>query len=165
MKYFTFCALMLLPLLAAAASNDDHTFMRRLAWAGNGEIEVGQLAQQKGGSQAVKDFGAMMVKDHTAGAEQLKSLASSKNVSLPSGVGPANKTAKAKLELLSGDSFDKAYIANQVKAHKDAVTLLQKEISSGQDADAKALAQKLLPTIQSHLQKISSIADSAGVKH
>lgn len=165
MKRLLLAVLMFLPLLALGATNDDHTFMRRLAEGGNGEIDLGQLAQRKGESQGVKDFGAMMVKDHTAGAEQLKALATSKNVHLPSGPGAANRAAKAKLELLSGESFDKAYIANQVKAHKDTLALLQKEISSGQDADAKALAQKLLPTIQTHMEKINSLADKAGVKH
>ncbi|MBV9696444.1 MAG: DUF4142 domain-containing protein [Gammaproteobacteria bacterium] len=165
MKRLMLLSLMLLPLTALGAANDDHTFMSRLAMGGNGEIEMGKLAQSKGNSQAVKDFGAMMVKDHTAGAEQLKALAATKNVHLPAGVGAANRTAKTKLDMLSGETFDKSYIANQVKAHKDTLALLQKEISSGQDADAKALAQKLLPTIQQHMEKINSLAANAGVKH
>jgi putative membrane protein len=71
--------------------------------------------------------------------------------------------AKAKLEVLSGDSFDKSYIKSQVAAHRQAVALFRKEAASGQDAQAKAFAAATLPTLKSHLQKIDGIATEAGV--
>jgi putative membrane protein len=106
----------------------------------------------------------MMVKDHSAANQELKSLAASKNVSLPDGPGVAAQAKKAKLEALSGSTFDKAYLANQIKAHQSTVTLLQTEISSGKDPDAKAFAQKVLPTVQSHLSAAEKIADSLRIK-
>jgi putative membrane protein len=107
----------------------------------------------------------MMVKDHTAANEELKNLAQSKGIMLPHGPGIAADTTKAKLDAESGQTFDKAYVKSQVKAHRDTVDLLQKEISSGQDAQAKALAQKVLPTVQSHLQAIEGIATGMGIEH
>ena len=44
------------------------------------EVEAGKLAQEKGASQDVKDFGAMMVKDHTQNNEDLMALAQTKGV-------------------------------------------------------------------------------------
>ena len=81
---------------------------------------------------------------------------------LPTGPGIGADTKKGELDMLTGETFDKAYVKSQVKAHKDTIALLQKEIANGQDADAKALAQKLLPTVQSHLQAIQGIATSMG---
>jgi putative membrane protein len=69
-----------------------------------------------------------------------------------------------KLEVLTGDTFDKAYIKNQVSAHERTVSLFKKEIASGTDAQAKAFAKETLPTVQAHLRKIRPIAAQAGVK-
>ena len=63
----------------------------------------------------------------------------------------------------SGDSFDKSYIKDQIKAHKETVDLFQKEISSGQDQQAQQFARATLPTIQAHLDKINQIAAAAGI--
>src|SRR3982074_2096216 len=87
------------PMLALAADkNPDADFFKRAAQAGIAEVEAGKLAQEKGSSQEVKDFGAMMVKDHTAANDKLKSIASSENVDLPSNSGVKNMASKAKLE-------------------------------------------------------------------
>ena len=105
----------------------------------------------------------MMVKDHSAANDQLKALAASKNIDLPGGLGAAAHAKKAELEVLSGQAFDKSYVSNQIKAHEDTVTLLRKEIASGQDADAKAFAQKALPTVEAHLKAADKIADGLGI--
>lgn len=151
------------PLLALGADNPDHSFFKRAAEAGIAEVEAGKLAQDKGSSQAVKDFGAMMVSDHTAANDKLKSLATSENVSLPSSSSVSDMAAKGKLEVLTGTTFDKAYIKNQLKAHQQAVALFKKEATSGQDAQAKAFAAATLPTLRGHLKKVHQLATESGV--
>jgi putative membrane protein len=153
-----------IPMMALGADKSpDGDFFKHAAEAGIAEVEAGQLAQQKGSSQAVKDFGAMMVKDHSAANDKLKSIAASENVDLPSKPGMKDVAAKVKLEAVSGDAFDKAYIKNQIAAHQQAVALFRKEAASGQDAQAKAFAASTLPTLRSHLKKIDEIAAQAGV--
>jgi putative membrane protein len=70
---------------------------------------------------------------------------------------------KTKLDVLSGDTFDKSYIKGQIKAHQDTAALFKKEIASGTDTQAKAFATATLPTVQAHLKKIRQIAAEAGV--
>jgi putative membrane protein len=65
---------------------------------------------------------------------------------------------------LSGDNFNKSYIESQLKAHEKTVSLLEKEISWGQDADAKAFAQSVLPTVKHHLQAVRILASEEGMK-
>jgi putative membrane protein len=149
--------------LAALADSPDASFYKHAAQGGIAEVEAGNLAQQKSSNQKVKDFGAMMVKDHTAANDKLKALADSKSVSLPSTSSVRQMAAKAKLEVLSGETFDKSYIKGQVKAHQNTIALFRKEIASGQDPDAKAFAKETLPTLRSHLKAINAIASSAGV--
>jgi putative membrane protein len=148
----------------ALADSPDASFLKSAAEGGMSEVELGQLAQQKASSPAVKDFGAMMVKDHTAANNKLKALAASEQVSLPDGPSMMQKASKAKLSMLSGDSFDKAYVKDMIDDHKDDIKEFQKEISDGKDPQARAFASATLPTLQIHLQKIESIAASAGIK-
>jgi len=147
---------------AAFAAAPDASFYKTLAQGGIAEVEAGKLAQQKGADPKVKDFGAMMVKDHSAANEQLKALAAGKGIDLPGSSSTGQMATKAKLELLSGGTFDKSYVEDQVKAHRDTVELLKKEIATGQDPDAKAFAQKVLPTVESHLHAINQIAAAGG---
>jgi putative membrane protein len=161
----TFFALMLsLPMIAMAASNPDASFYKNAAEGGIAEVDAGRLAQEKGNSQQVKDFGAMMVKDHSAANEKLQALASSKGITLPTSASVGQMATKAKLDVLSGDTFDKSYVKGQISAHRQTVALFHKEISSGQDADAKAFATATLPTVRAHLKAITAIATDMGIK-
>jgi putative membrane protein len=161
----SFFALMLsLPMIALAASNPDASFYKSAAEGGIAEVDAGHLAQDKGNSQQVKDFGAMMVKDHTAANERLQTLAASKELTLPTTASVRQMAAKAKLDVLSGDTFDKSYVKNQIAAHRQTIALFRKEISSGQDADAKAFATATLPTVRAHLKAVNAIAADMGIK-
>jgi putative membrane protein len=148
--------------LALGADNPDATFYKKAAESGIFEVDAGNQAQQKASMQSVKDFGAMMVKDHTAANNQLKTLAASKNISLPTSASVAQMTKKGELDVLTGDAYDKSYIMSQIKAHHEAIALFKKEIASGQDADAKSFAQQTLPTLQQHLKAARDIATQNG---
>jgi putative membrane protein len=164
MKHLIFAALSALPLAALAAEGSpDASFYKSLAEGGIAEVRDGKLAQEKAADPKIKDFGAMMVKDHSAANQELMSLAQSKGVKLPDGPGMGADATKMKLDVVSGETFDKSYVKDQVKAHRDTVELLQKEISTGKDAQAKALAQKILPTVQSHLHAVEGMATSMGI--
>jgi putative membrane protein len=106
----------------------------------------------------------MMVKDHSAANDKLQSIASSKNITLPTSASVAEMATEAKLKVLSGDTFDKSYVKSQISAHQKTIALFHKEISSGRDADAKAFASATLPTLRSHLKAATSIASSMGIK-
>ena len=119
----------LLIATAALADSPDSSFLKNAAEGGMAEVELGQLAEQKALNPAVKDFGAMMIKDHTAANQKLKALAASEQVSLPDSPSMMQKASKAKLSMLSGDSFDKAYVQAMIDDHKDDIKDFQKEIA------------------------------------
>jgi putative membrane protein len=164
MKRTLFALMLSLPMVALAASNPDGSFYKNAAEGGIAEVDAGRLAQDKANSQQVKDFGAMMVKDHSAANEKLQALAASKNITLPTTPSVTQAANKAKLDVLSGDTFDKSYVKGQISAHRQTIALFRKEISSGQDSDAKAFATATLPTIKAHLKAITMIAADMGIK-
>jgi putative membrane protein len=149
---------------AAVAGSPDSSFYKNAAEGGMSEVELGQLAQQKAANPSVKDFGGMMVKDHSAANDKLKALAASKQVSLPDSPSMMQKASKTKLNMMSGESFDKSYVKGMIDDHKQDIKEFQKEASVGKDPDAKAFASATLPTLQMHLEKIQAIAAAAGIK-
>jgi putative membrane protein len=163
MKQFTASLVLLGPLAVFSAEIPDAKFYRDAAEGGIAEVAMGILAQQKAQRPSVKDFGAQMVKDHSATNEKLKALAQSKNITLPANPSVDEMEAKAKLQVLSGQSFDKSYIKGMIKDHEEDIAEFKKEAASGQDPDARAFASATLPTLQAHLNRIRAIAADAGV--
>jgi putative membrane protein len=162
-RLLSFLALSI-PLAAFAASgHPDASFYKHAAEGGMAEVELGKLAQEKSTNASVKDFAAMMVTDHSTANDKLKSIADSKSISLPTSPSVGQMATKAKLEVLSGETFDKSYIKAMVKGHEETLAAFRKEAMSGQDSDAKAFAVATVPTIRAHLKKIKSIATEAGV--
>ena len=165
MKFTILAALTLAaPLALAASASPDTSFYRTLAEGGMSEVDLGRLAVQNSNNPKVKDFAQMMVKDHSAANQKLESLAAAKDVPLPKTLGAGGEAMKSRLQGLNGSSFDKAYIESQLKAHEKTVNLLQQEIASGEDPQAKAFAQSVLPTVQHHLEAVRTLANEEGVK-
>jgi putative membrane protein len=146
------------PLLAAdSLSAGDKSFAMKAAQGGMTEVQLGQLAADKGTSQDVKDFGAKMVTDHGKANDDLKSIASSKGITLPDKLDAKHQAMVDKMNGLSGAAFDKAYVDAMVAAHKKDDALFTKEASSGQDADIKAFAAKTDEMVKMHLSMIQGI--------
>jgi putative membrane protein len=145
---------------AAPVAAADKGFASKAAVAGMAEVELGKLAQQKGSSDQVKQFGARMVDDHSKANDELKQIAASKGLTLPADLDAKHKSTLAKLEKLSGAQFDRAYMDDMVAGHKEVAAEFKKESASGKDSDLKAFAGKTLPTIEDHL-KMAQSTDAA----
>jgi putative membrane protein len=141
-------------------ASKDTKFIRTAAAGGQMEVDLGKLAAEKGSSDDVKKFGQMMVDDHTKANEELKTLASSKNVDLTKAMDSGMKktdAAKKKLEAKSGADFDKAYMKDMVEDHKNDVMEFEDASKHCEDEDVKAWAAKTLPTLQKHLEMAKDI--------
>ena len=162
--YFKTSALALALTLGshAAFAAQDSSFVDDASAAGVGEIQAGQLAQQKGVAKDVKEFADMMVKDHTAANDKLKAIAQSKKMEVSADPAAMDKIKTMILDLRSDKSFDQAYANNQVKAHEAAITLFQKEAREGKDADLKAFASATLPKLEEHLAHARTLAATHG---
>lgn len=145
-----------------AVPEDDSKFMVKAASGGMMEVELGQAAQQKAQSQRVKDFGAMMVRDHTQANNELKALAANKNVSLPAALGDDHQKHVNELNEKTGADFDKAYMSMMVDDHKKDISEFEDAANKGNDADIKAFAAKTLPVLRTHLDSAQAVHD--GIK-
>ncbi|HZT78554.1 MAG TPA: DUF4142 domain-containing protein [Vicinamibacterales bacterium] len=140
----------------------DAAFMKKAAEGGMAEVELGNLAQQKASSDEVKSFGKRMVDDHSKANDELKSIAQSKNVTLPTSLDPKDQQLRNKLEKLSGAAFDRAYMQAMLKDHRQDVNEFRHESTSAQDPDVKQFASKTLPTLEEHLKLAQSTDKAVG---
>jgi len=135
-------------------------FMTKVSDVGMTEVKLGQMAQDKATSQRVKDFGAMMVKDHTAAADELKNMARQKNVTLPETMSTDHQKKTDDLNKKTAKDFDKAYMKARVDGHHSAVSDFEKASKNTKDADVKAWVDKTLPTLRMHLDSAKAIQKS-----
>jgi putative membrane protein len=142
-------------------SSSDRKFITKAAQGGLAEVQLGQLASQRGASNAVKQFGQHMVQDHTQVNNQLKQLAAQKGVTLPTTIGSKNQQVKNYLSKLSGTNFDRQYLNQMLQDHQKNISAFEKEAQQGQDPDVKAFAAQALPTLKEHLQQARSIVNPA----
>lgn len=145
--------------VAPAVNDDVADFAVKAANGGMMEVDMGKIAQEKAKSKAVKDFAAMMVKDHSKANEELKSLAAAKNITLPATIG---NDMQNEIDNLTKDStdFDKDYIDKMVKDHNDDIDLFEKAAKNSPDSAFKNFAVKTLPTLYKHLGAAKAIVKS-----
>jgi len=91
-----------------ATDEETSSFLVKAANGGMEEMQLGEIVRQKAVNQKVKDFGAMMIKDHSAENDLIKSLAARRNVTLPTTVGNEEKKEINNLNKKSGAGFDRA---------------------------------------------------------
>jgi putative membrane protein len=138
----------------------DKIFMTDAAEGGLAEVQIGQMAQQKGSSQEVKDFGRRLEQDHQKANDQLKTIAQQRHFSLPTDTDAKHKAAIAKLNGLSGAEFDKVFGRMMVKDHREDIKKFERESNNGMDTDLKNFASSNLPTLKEHLQMAEQINGS-----
>jgi putative membrane protein len=143
--------------MTGSSADSPNAFLTDAAQGGMAEVELGKLAGQKAQSPEVKKFGQMMVTDHTAANNELKTVAGKKNVTVPTDVGSKHKSDMDSMSKLSGAEFDKQYVEMMVNDHEEDVSKFQKQADTATDPDVKAFAMKTLPTLKKHLDAIKAI--------
>jgi putative membrane protein len=133
-------------------NEDDARFATKAAESGMKEVELSKMAVNHAASADVKSFAQMMVDDHSKVNAELKSLAESKQITIPVALTDETKKAMDDLTKKSGTEFDKEYMDKMVKDHKDAVDLFEKASRECKDGDLKNFASTHLPHLRTHLE-------------
>jgi putative membrane protein len=138
-------------------TDDIRNFAQKAATGGMMEVELGNIAQKNSSTQQIKDFGKMMVDDHSKANSQLKDLASVKNINLPTLVTSDQQKDIDKLSKKTGAEFDKAYVSMMIDDHKKDIKEFKDAQEKAKDADVKNFISNTLPVLQKHLDAIQAI--------
>lgn len=144
------------------ASAADKKFVMTAMKGGLAEVKLGQMASERGSSVEVKQFGQKMVEDHTKLNDNMKPVAAELGITAPTELPAKDKALEKKLQGLSGQAFDKAYMSAMVKDHHKDLTEFKKEAASGENPQVKEQAQAGSDVIAQHLQLADQVAKKVG---
>lgn len=137
--------------------------------ANTADIWTGRLAFSKAHSIEVRNLGAMVMADHEAVQQMARDLAKKQRISATP---PANddsaKALAAGVALLqskTGEEFDRAYLAHELKFHRDAIAAVKSTLlPTASNDELKALLTTVLAGFEHHLAETRRVADALGVK-
>jgi putative membrane protein len=147
-------------LSIAPLDEKDSKFLTSAASGGMMEVELGNIAQQQAANSRVKEFGAMMVRDHSKANEELKKIAAEKQVMLPAAMSNHHQMMVEDLKKKTGKDFDKAYMAMMVDDHKEDIEAFNDAAGHAIDSDVRGFAGRTLPTLQTHLDSATALKAS-----
>ena len=146
------------------AAGGDQKFVEFAAQTDMTEAHLGQLAADQAAGANVKDYASMLVTDHTSDYKQLGTIAGKAGLNVPKGLDAAHDKMIAPFEKLKGRAFDMRYEREMVAGHQQAIARYKQEAANGQNADLKAYANQVLPTLQKHLDSAKDLAKAKSAK-
>lgn len=149
-------------LQSTLSANFDNVFLLKATQGNMAEVMTGQLAVRKARNPLVRQLAQRLVQEHSAANAQFVPVLARRALPVPRFVGAMHTATYDYLSRLKNQAFDAAYMAAQVEAHENTITLYQQELAQGTDPNARALAATLLPHILDHTAQIYSIAQAVG---
>ncbi|MBV8684534.1 MAG: DUF4142 domain-containing protein [Caulobacteraceae bacterium] len=147
-------ALAATPALAQPA--DDNTFIQKAVAGDTGEIQMGHMLEQKGGTAQVRHFGATLVQDHTLSRRKAEAAAKAMGASAPEQPDPDAVQAMSQLQSLSGAQLDTQAKQIAIQDHQKDIAMFEQEAKSGH-GPAAAHARQSLPVLRKHLHMAEAL--------
>lgn len=138
---------------ASQLQGEDATFLRKAIEADRMEIASAQAALDNAQRTDTRNAARMILDDHQQSSQKLQALASRKGWTLPS----ASDTAESDQALMStsgSGGFDDRFMADQIRMHREAISLYRAQASSGSDPDLRQFARDQLPHLEHHLEML-----------
>ncbi len=134
-------------------SGQDAEFLARAAQAGREEVEQAQMAMQSTQREDVYNVASMMLEVHQRANLQLEDLVRRKGWPLPAATtAPRDQSHGG----TAGGDFDTKYLTEEIRHHKEAISLYRKQAASGIDPDLQKFANDSLPKLEHHLDMLES---------
>lgn len=143
----------------AAVAAPPRAFLTDAGKGDNSEIELGRLAEQRGGSDAARDAGRMLQRDHGASKEAAAPLLRRLHMQPPAGVNPDARAEMRRLQGLRGHAFDAEFARFAVAEHRKDIAKFAAQARTG-DRDTAAFARSQLPVLRHHLQMAQALLRS-----
>jgi len=144
-----------------AALGSDSSFMQTAGSLGLLQVKLGKLAQEKGSSEVVRDFGKRMVADYSKANEELAAGAKQAAYPRPVLLRPHQQIFD-RFNSMSRSAFDKSYMAEIASEHADMAGLFKKEAKDGRVLSIKQLASSMLSAVQQHQALATQTATTVG---
>jgi putative membrane protein len=151
------------PVTTVPHNFGDEAFVRSVLERDAGDLQLGQLAQQKSQSDDVKQLGQKIVAARNSLDDQFMIIAKTFEVTKPKAPTKKDKQLIARLQGLSGPQFDEEFIQTMAKIHRQDIKDFGVEAQTAQDARVVAAAQQDGAGLSDQLQAIQQVAKSHNV--
>jgi putative membrane protein len=121
------------------------------------DVRMGELAEQKGDDQRVRDYGTKLKNDFTAHATEIERLLEPLGVTIPTEPSAEGLSHLAALTRLSGKEFDMAFVQQMIWTHTDAVESYGAQTHANPDRSVHDFAAASLPMLREHLAKAEAL--------
>jgi putative membrane protein len=138
---------------SSALQGQDAEFLRKALEGDRMEIASAQAALDNAQRTDTKNAARMIVEDHQRSSQKLQELASRKGWTLPSATETADSD-QAMTSTSGSGSFDDGFMADQIRMHREAISLYRAQASSGSDPDLRQFARDQLPHLEHHLEML-----------
>ena len=157
------------PAAAQAAKLDDPTIVAIFDAANSWDVETGTMAEKKGTTKEVRDYGEMIARDHKAVRQMGRDLAARLGVTPtpPKNFGMAKDHAAAvsQLQAANGKAFDRAFLQHEVAFHKAVIDAINTTLlPSLQNEEVKNLVKKVAPAFQAHMAAAQNLLDKSAAQ-
>lgn len=118
------------------------------------EIKAAENAAVNATTEDVKKLSAMLIEAHTKMNMDVKTLADSKGITLPTELTEEQRKELEKLAEKTGIDYDKSFTDKMKRKHEDAVTFYEKTADKCEDPQVRNWANTTVPEVRSHLDMV-----------
>ena len=135
----------------------DSDFMTMAASGGMLEVKLGQEIVKRATTPEAKQFAQQMVTDHIKGNNDLKAIATKKNITLPTTLGAEQQKVYDDVVAEKGPALDQHYVKAMIADHQEDIREYQEAVTKAADPQIKGYAIQNVPMLQMHLQMVQKI--------
>lgn len=142
---------------SAKVDKSDQDFLKMAAEADMTTVHLGKMAEDRGATPSVKDFGKTIVQDHTNDYHQVAELAAKTGETIPKDIDTTDNREISHLEKYKTKTFDREFLLHETSKHEQLAKAFKQEAEHGTNPEIKAYANKALPVIEEHLHRAEDL--------
>jgi putative membrane protein len=136
----------------------DSGFIGVVQASNTAELRLARIGRSRATNDDVKRFAEQMTSDHDELQQEWSALAVRNGVQLSPNPNQRLELQAARLERLSGNEFDRAFMSVMVQNHQEAVNTFQTRGQAAQSSEVRQLVSRSLPALQQHLTLARRVA-------
>jgi putative membrane protein len=127
------------------------------------QLEFGRIVAARSANAGVRSLAQLMVEDRGKTSQELKQLAETQGIDLPTAPDAAGKADIERVSRLSSPELDRAYVERTLRTQDADVADFEAQTSMGQEVELQAWVWNTLPMLKDQQERIHAIASELGI--
>jgi putative membrane protein len=145
-----------------AANGTDRDFIHWDSQIERAQQNMGDIAQRRGGSGSLREFGRRLQQEHTAAYSRLREIAETMGEKSDEPLGTIHVQVEHRFEAMPADRFDLQFARHEAKDHQNFLEHFRTEAAKGTNRDLRDYASRQIPILEGHLKEAEALMSGAG---